>query len=110
MRARTTHWTSGRVSRRRGFLVPQPPEGMEESTGTLRGCSLRGVVVPGVAGGVKAGDRSEGSSRAASLEARELNVAGGTPRGCGEAGATAGDRENGSRTALVSRTGCDRGE
>lgn len=54
------HCTSGRVSSSRGFLVPQPPDGIELSTGTLRGPLLLGVCVPGVPGGVKAGERREG--------------------------------------------------
>jgi len=44
-------------------LFPHPPEGTELSTGTLRGSdkdSAVGVAVPGVAGGVKAGESSEG--------------------------------------------------
>lgn len=43
-------------------MDPQPPEGTELSTGTPRGSEsnrLDGVAVPGVAGGVKAGDSSE---------------------------------------------------
>lgn len=62
IRARTIHSTSGRVSRSRGRFVPQPPEGMDESTGMPRGCgcSPKGVAVPGVAGGVKAGERRVG--------------------------------------------------
>ena len=64
MRARTTHCTSGRVSRRRGRFVPQPPDGTELSTGTPSGArSVDGVLAPGVVGGVKAGESSEGGGR-----------------------------------------------
>ena len=65
IRARTTHSTSGSVSRSRGCLVPQPPVGIELSTGTPRGwgggaaSALLGVAVPGVDGGVNAGERRE---------------------------------------------------
>lgn len=52
IRARTIHCTSGNVSRSFGLFTPAPPDGREESTGTLRGCSVDGVAVPGVAGGV----------------------------------------------------------
>lgn len=46
-------------------MLPQPPEGMELSTGTPRGSERRrdGVEVPGVAGGVKAGETSEAGGR-----------------------------------------------
>lgn len=74
IRARTMHCTSGSVSRSRGFLVPQPPDETDESTGTPRGCSLRGVTLPGVAGGVKAGDRREGGGRGPRLEAMGSSV------------------------------------
>ena len=42
-------------------MVPHPPVGRELSTGTPRGSERRrdGVEVPGVAGGVKAGETSE---------------------------------------------------
>lgn len=60
MRARTMHCTSGRVSSNRGRLAPHPPEGFELSTGTPRGPAVVGVSVPGVAGGVKEGERSDG--------------------------------------------------
>jgi hypothetical protein len=71
------HSTSGSVSKRRGRLLPQPPVGTELSTGTPRGsdpddgCAPPtvaiaergadvGVAVPGVGGGVKAGESNEG--------------------------------------------------
>ena len=44
-------------------MEPQPPLSTELSTGTLRGSERRrllGVAVPGVDGGVKAGERSDG--------------------------------------------------
>lgn len=61
MRARTIHSTRGRVSSSRGCLEPHPPDGIELSTGTPRGsCRMSaGVEVPGVEGGVKAGDSRE---------------------------------------------------
>lgn len=76
------HSTFGSVSRRRGFLVPQPPDGTLLSTGTERaeerGCegksedvfreSVVGVAVPGVEGGVKAGERRDGGGRADGCE------------------------------------------
>jgi hypothetical protein len=60
MRARTIHSTSGRVGRSLGFFDPHPPEGMELSTGTPRRPAVVGVAVPGVAGGVKEGESSDG--------------------------------------------------
>lgn len=74
--------------------MPQPPDGIDESTGTLRGCSLRGVEVPGVAGGVKAGDRRDGGGKGLWSEAIEFSVAVGasTSRSRGDDG-PADDRE-----------------
>lgn len=60
MRARTTQLTSGSVSSNLGFLLPHPPDGIELSTGIPRSPAVVGVWFPGVAGGVKAGDSSDG--------------------------------------------------
>jgi hypothetical protein len=56
------HSTCGSVSSSRGCLEPHPPVGIELSTGMLRGsrsAALLGVVVPGVDGGVNAGERRD---------------------------------------------------
>lgn len=60
IRARTMHCTSGKVCSSFGLLLPHPPSGIELSTGTPRGPDLVGVCVPGVCGGVKAGESSDG--------------------------------------------------
>lgn len=61
MRARTTQFTSGSLASNFGFFFPQPPLATVESTGTERGrCCREGVWIPGVEGGVKAGETSPG--------------------------------------------------
>ena len=72
IRARTSQATSGSVSSSFGRFEPQPPLGTELSTGTPRGAEeevllvvvgapmMGGVCVPGVAGGVNAGDSRDG--------------------------------------------------
>lgn len=69
--ARTTHRTSGKTGTSFGFFVPHPPPGIVLSTGTEgapRRCA--GVDVPGVSGGVKAGERSAGTSAGSGVEER----------------------------------------
>jgi hypothetical protein len=59
MRARTSQRTIGRAST--SVVFEDVLFDADVSTGTLRGARSRdGVTVPGVAGGVKAGDMSDG--------------------------------------------------
>lgn len=61
IRARTTQLTSGSLASSFGFFLPQPPLATVESTGTERGrCCREGVCIPGVEGGVNAGETSPG--------------------------------------------------
>jgi hypothetical protein len=77
IRARTTQFTSGRTSRRRGFLAPHPPSGMLLSTGTdFASRFWAGVAVPGVAGGVKAGLTKPGRDWASFSEDERLRYDG----------------------------------
>lgn len=78
--ALTTQLTSGSLSSSFGFFCPQPPLATVLSTGTDLGISwaaerCKGVEVPGVDGGVKAGDTRSG--RGASGSASEFASANG---------------------------------
>jgi hypothetical protein len=69
-------FTSGSFLRSFGFLEPQPPSAVVLSTGTdfagrVAGSRDEGVEMPGVEGGVKAGDTRPGSSESVSFPARE---------------------------------------
>lgn len=69
IRALTTQLTSGNLSNNFGFLAPHPPVAVDESTGTdfAGRFSSDGVDVPGVDGGVKAGETRPGNNESVKL-------------------------------------------
>jgi hypothetical protein len=72
IRARTTQLTSGNLSSNFGFLDPHPPAAVDESTGTdfAGRFSSDGVDVPGVDGGVNAGETRPGNESVRLLSER----------------------------------------